>query len=656
MPIAPRSSVLYATLAWLLLAPACGRGTIESGCVSTPVFFEHEVWTPLMSRTCLACHTETGPARNTRFVLRRGSTADDLEANLAAVSAIADLKADGTSLLLAKPTAKVRHGGGRVVTEGSPAYQSLVSLVLRLAEGETCGPPGTPQNPRCELVTPKRVWRLSHAEYDNTVFDLLGDDSQPSLPFVADEEVHGFANNATALRVSPVLAEQLLLSAERIAARALGRLSTLLPCDPAEVGEAACARRFVETFGLGAYRRPLAPEETEALLAVFALGREGADFRGGVEWVLVAMLASPSFLYRAELGEPLSVASGPIALTSYELASQLSYLLTAGPPDKTLLDLAAQGSLAQSDVREAQARRLLASPRAKVQMRRFVFDWLGLTSPEELEKDTDVYPAYTPELRTAMRAETEAFLDDVLFAGDGTLGTLLSAPYTFANAPLAELYGVPYSGNGELARVSLDPSQRSGLLTHASVLGTYAHPNESSPVFRGKFVRTRLLCQDLPPPPNDLLIELPKPSPELTTRERFALHSSSDACAGCHSLMDPIGFGFENYDGIGRFRSLEQGKPIDARGELSGTQDADGAFVGAPALAQRLSQSREVAGCFARSWLRFARGRSETADDECALAGRSTKFYDKRTRVLDLMIDFIRSDDFVLRRPVGASP
>lgn len=651
----PRTVALGTALVLSFLVSACGTGTIEGGCVSTPVFFESQVWTPLMSRTCVACHTETGPARNTRFVLRRDSSPDTLEANLAAVRAIADIKEAGISLLLAKPTAQVRHGGGRVVVPGSPAHQALVALVDRLATGDSCEP-STPPDPRCELATPQRMWRLTPWEYDNTILELLGDDTQPAAAFVADEEVNGFANNALALRVSPVLAEQLLLAAERVAARAVENLSARLPCDPARDGEEACARSFVGTFGLRAYRRPVEPEETEALLAVFASGREGADFKGGIEWVIQAVLTSPSFLYRSELGEPVSSKDGRITLTSYEIASALSYLLTAGPPDDALLELAALGRLADPDVREAQARRLLATPRAKHTLRRFVFDWLALGNLGELEKDTDVYPAFTDELRAAMRAETEAFIDDVLFAGDGSLASLLSAHHTFVNAPLAELYQVPYAGAGRFERVSLDPNERAGLLTQASVLGTYAHPNESSPVFRGKFVRTRLLCQDLPPPPSDLLIELPKPSEDLTTRERFSLHSSSEACAGCHSLMDPVGFGFENYDGIGRFRAVEHDKAIDARGELTSTRDSDGSFVGATELAARLAKSREVSDCFAKNWFRFSLGRSESALDTCELDQRSQHFFDGKTRVLDLLIELIRSEGFVSRRPAGVTP
>jgi hypothetical protein len=466
------------------------------------------------------------------------------------------------------------------------------------------------------------------------------------------EEVSlGFDNQASAQTVSQLLAEQYVDAAETLAATAVADLDGLLPCDPAVVGTDDCAAEFIESFGKRAYRRPLTADEVSRLHAVFAAGLAGADFETGIRLVLTAMLASPHFLFRVELETDEIVGSGVVPLGPYELATRLSYLFTGSMPDEELLLAADEDRLGTPNEILAQGLRLLQHPFAREAVANFASQWLSLTQIESLYKDVSVYPGYYDELRPLWRRETEAFVTDVVFDGDGDLASLLAAPYTMVNAELAEFYGVtPGPQTDEFERIDLDPSRGAGFLSHASVLATNAYTYRSSPVHRGKFVREQLLCQILPPPPPDAVVEPPQIDPSATTKEQFAQHSEDPSCSGCHQLMDPIGFGFEHYDGIGSYRDVDNGLPVDATGEVLSTWDVDGPFDGVRALGDRLADSEQVRDCFVRQWYRFAHGRSETAEDACDLAGVATAFAGSGDQVQELLLALVQSQSFRHRR------
>jgi hypothetical protein len=234
----------------------------------------------------------------------------------------------------------------------------------------------------------------------------------------------------------------------------------------------------------------------------------------------------------------------------------------------------------------------------------------------------------------------------VLWEDDAHLSTMFTASYSFANKPLADLYGVSGPANATtFSRVELDPGQRAGVLTQASMLTTFASANESSPVKRGKWVRTRILCQPLPDPPPDIPA-LPAPAEGVSTRERFAMHTNNAACSGCHSLIDGLGFGLEAYDGIGRFRTTDMGVAVDSTGEVTATRDIDGPYMGGPALAQKLAMSAEVRDCAPTQWLRFALGRPETADDTCSLVALRDAFAASGGDLRELMVSLTQTDAF----------
>lgn len=292
-------------------------------------------------------------------------------------------------------------------------------------------------------------------------------------------------------------------------------------------------------------------------------------------------------------------------------------------------------------LRDGKARETIAS---------FHLQWLDVDGIGSVTKDPRVFPAFNSAVRTAMRNETVAFADHVVRQGDGKLETLLTAPFSIVTAELAPIYGLDPAAIVPMRPTPLDPSQRAGLLTHASVLAAHAHANQSSPVSRGVIVRKNLLCQPLPDPPPDVNNTPPDPKPNLTTRERFSIHQQNPACSGCHLLIDELGFGFENYDGIGVYRRTESGKPVDARGKIVATQDIDGDFVGAVELAQRLARSRQVRECVTKQWFRYALGRMESEADACTVHRLLEAFEGARQDVRALLAALAGSDAFRYRR------
>ncbi|MGK4007162.1 DUF1592 domain-containing protein [Sorangium sp. So ce1036] len=522
--------------------------------------------------------------------------------------------------------------------------------------------------PLCTTIEPGEspLRRMTRVEYDNTIFDLLGDDSRPARGFVPEEESLGFNNQAAALVVSPLLAEQYMSAAESIAARAVGRLLDEVPSCREAAGGDACrdeVEAFIAAFGKRAFRRPLAADEVAELAELFRQGLtlgeapDVADAETGLSLVVQAMLQSPHFLYRVEFGMPDPVEGDVVPLTSYEIASRLSYLLWGTMPDDALFAAAEQGALGTAEEIEAHARRMLEDPRAREAVKSFHRQWLGLEKIGEIAaggKDPELYPEYRDELLPLFQAETEAFLDHAIFEQDASVSTLFTASYSMMNRELAELYGVEGGPRGEaFERVELDPSQRAGFITHAGLLSLYAKPNRSSPVHRGRFVRQSLLCQ-IPPPPPDVVPEPPMVDPTKTTREQFSQHVADPGCRSCHKLLDPIGFGFEHYDALGRWRDTENGIPVDASGELTQT-DVDGPFDGAVELAHRLAESEQVRACVVKQWFRFGHGRAEQGEDHCSIAQATEAFEASSYNIKALLVALTQTDAFRYRRAIDAS-
>jgi Protein of unknown function (DUF1592)/Protein of unknown function (DUF1588)/Protein of unknown function (DUF1587)/Protein of unknown function (DUF1595)/Protein of unknown function (DUF1585) len=485
--------------------------------------------------------------------------------------------------------------------------------------------------------------RLTRSEYDNTVRDLLGDTTHPASQFEPDTLADGFTNNADTQNVGTSLAQQYLTAAETLATNATKDTGKLMGCDATTAGD-PCVRAFIGRFGQRAWRRPLAPTEIDTLAAVYTKGHLDFDVPTSAGMVVEAMLLSPNFLYRVEHGVPAPGAA-VVPLNSWEIASRLSYFLLGSMPDDTLFAAAAQDALRTPDQLAAQARRLLAvtGGAATDRITQFFTEWFRLINIDRLAKDPTAFPTFKPTLGPLLRDETQTFVKKTLFGGPGDLTTLFTAPYTYGTAEVAALYGAPAPGPD--GKIMLDPKQRAGLLTQAALLATFAKGDSTDPVHRGKFVWEGLLCGSVPAPPNNVNITPPTITPGTTARTRFTQHRSDMSCASCHSIMDPIGLSFENYDGMGRWRETEFGLAIDASGALKGT-DVDGPFVGAVELAQKLAVSQQAATCAVRQLFRFGYGRYDLAEDAPTIDHLAADFQTSRQKILELLVSMTQVPAF----------
>ncbi|MFT3928499.1 MAG: DUF1592 domain-containing protein [Myxococcales bacterium] len=518
---------------------------------------------------------------------------------------------------------------------------------------------GAPQDPEEMDPGPAPMLLLTNEQYANSVRALFGDIDGLS-------QVLGHAISPSALglvqgEVGPVEVERYQQAANLIAetvARDPKRLSTLAPC-AAGATPRTCADNFVRSFGARLYRAPLSDDvDIPKHLALYDVGA-ATDHAHGMELLLKGMLQAPRFLYRVEFGTDNSVSKHAVTLSGYERATRLSYLLWNEPPDARLLAAAEQGALDSAEGVSQQLDWMLADPRGATAVRRFLWQWLRLDELDYAVKDTSRFPEWDdPQLKAALRAQAQRFLDYVLNEAGADLGTLLTSPTVFSNAAISSYYG---AGEGTSFAIVDVPADRSaGILTLPALLALLAKPDESSPIYRGKFVRESLLCQTLPSPPANV----PKP-PEVqagvTTRERLRQHEVDPNCSNCHKLMDPIGFGFEHFDALGRYRSEDGGRAVDATGELllgaAGSATAStSAFDGVAALANKLAGLSEVESCMVRQWFRFSLNRFEQPVDDTVVASLVRTFHEQGGDLKGLPRAMITSDAFLHLRPREVSP
>ena len=401
-----------------------------------------------------------------------------------------------------------------------------------------------------------RLRRLTQVQYRNVLVDLFGDDLVLPVSLEPDVREEGFQSiGASSTSISPRGVEQYEDAAYDVAEQVVGwpdRLSRWMDCSVDEVVTDACAADLAARLGRRAWRRPLTDAEVERLAAVISsIEAESGDAATGVMYGIAAILMDPRFLYRAELGT--DDGSGGRILTDLELASRLSFLLWNTGPDDALLAAAEVGTLSTSDGLRAEARRLLDDDRARVGLRNFFTELYQLDLLDSLTKDPLVIPQASPEVGPAARAETLAVLEALVFDDDADFRTALTTRRTFIDRRLAAIYGVPAPDVDAAAWTELPQAGgRRGVLGHTSFLMLNAHNSTTSATLRGKFVRERLLCQVMPPPPADVDTSIPEADETSPTlRDRVAVHLEDPACSGCHELMDPIGLGFENFDAIG---------------------------------------------------------------------------------------------------------
>ena len=510
------------------------------------------------------------------------------------------------------------------------------------------GSDGTVGPPPVDAPSPGFIRRMTHREYDNTIADLLHIDLELAPTFESDLTQEGFTNNAAAQNVSPTLAEQYVAGAEAVSEVATLNIDSLLSCDALE--ETACVQAFIDDFGARAWRRPLEEQEKTKAFELFAEMRAESDLDVSVRAVIEYFLIAPHFVYLIEL-IPADGETGAVhPLSSWELATRLSYFFLGSMPDPALFEAARAGELETAEGVATQARRLLTLPRARERIGLFYEEWLHLRHIDRLQRDPVMFPDFDLSTGPLMREQVKLFVQSIILDQDGSAIDLLTSSSSFLSPELAPLYGTAQAGPvGEFQPAELDPNQRAGLLTHTAVMASLGHYDQTNPVQRGKFVRTGLLCESIQPPPPDAVISIPEVEPGTSTRERFRIHLEDPTCRTCHLFMDPIGLGFEHYDALGQWREEETGLPIDASGEIVGT-DVAGPFNGAIELAHQLAESDQTMECMTRTWLRFALGRSGTEADEGTIQAATQQWEDSGYVMKELLVALTRTNAFRQKR------
>jgi hypothetical protein len=470
--------------------------------------------------------------------------------------------------------------------------------------------------------------------------------STEDLPVDQQAATSGFLAGASI--TSAPDARLLLDKSDLLSTSAMAKLATLVPCIAAAGSAEPCARQFITQFGRKAYRRPLVDEEVTRLVALYnlQLGPDiGATFTEAVRALVMAMLQSPNFLYRKELGPAAPTKDGALVrYNSQEMASQLSYAFWASMPDDQLFALADTDKLQTVDQIQQQVRRMIVDPKAKGAYADFATQWLSLTQLPTALKDPSL--AFTPQVAQSMLAETGAFVSD-LFLGPqatGSVDSLLTSRSSFVDGTLAKIYGLTGVTGTTLQPVTFNASQRAGILTQASFLTMHGSTDGSFPVRRGAQVYRRLFCKEVELPDNVQVVAPPPALPGQTTRQRFAQHAMNP-CAGCHALFEPIGFAFENYDGLGGYRTTDNGQNVDATGTLN-TAGGPIVFNNAIDLATGLAKNQEVRDCIATQWTRYILRRREGPGDLASLQHARDAFRAASYDMRELLVAIATSDAF----------
>ncbi len=470
--------------------------------------------------------------------------------------------------------------------------------------------------PASVLVATPRLARLSRQQWSNTIRDLLHlSDISEIDSEVSGDALIGFDDQADALFVTEQLRRQLATAAEKLADKVTADpalLATLVPAN-APADASGRARAFISGFGSRAFRRPLTEAEITSHLALFNQGPTlypGVDaFKAGANIVIQALLQSPHFLYRTELSTAAG-ANGKVPLNDYEVASKLAFALTNTMPDDELLAAAAAGQLRDAAAVRAQARRLLEGPRGSVAVSNFNLQVYRLGAYDGITRDPTRFPDFKPNTPASMRQEVLEFINWAFSQGRG-IKDLYTAPVGFVNSALAPLYGVSgdFPSDGALVKVDLDPSKRSGLLTQAGFLSSYISGEEPDIIHRGVFIATRVLCKELPPP-DPKATPLIAFDPELTNRERVEKTTGKGTCGQvCHAaLLNPLGYAFENYDALGKYRTEERGRPVDAADIYSFDGELK-SFTNGVEVSHLLAEAKETHDCYVKNMMTYLHGR-----------------------------------------------
>jgi hypothetical protein len=635
----------------LTAALGIGAGTISFSKSVYPVFEE---------AGCRSCHNPDGVASSTRLQFpEQSAPADRIEAFGRSLVVLVDPRAPENSLLFRKPTLRIPHAGGQRIQPGSPEELALrawidrlvqlrgneLAKALRYREEEAAG--NGAKRPQIA------VRRLAHSQYNRTARDLLGDRSLPANQFPPEDFVNGFKNQYVAEGLSPLLEDAYSAAAEKLARTAFrnGDTHHLIPCQPSDT----CRTEFLHSFGAKAFRRPLTDAEVQRYEGLF---RQQSGFLAGAQLVVETMLQSPSFLFRLE--DTTNPKWKP-----YATASRLSYALWDSMPDDALLAAAARGELDTQEGVARSARRMLDDPKAREALDEFMSQWLRFDRVLSATKERRSYPQFTPDTPIAMTQETRRFVSDLVWGG-GDFTELFTAAYGYPNGDLARIYGIDAPANDFDKTAFPAKSERAGLLGQALFLTLTSKPDETSPTARGLFVREQFLCQHVADPPPGVNTNLPPVTQDrpMTNRERLSAHTTNTTCAGCHNLVDPIGYGLERFDAIGQRREKlkltfgqafgeagdEKRKTttveldLDITGQVAGIPNST--FSSPKELGTVLANNRQCQECVVKQYFRYVTGRTETLADRPLIRKALESFQRSGFQFREMVISMVSAPEF----------
>jgi hypothetical protein len=492
-----------------------------------------------------------------------------------------------------------------------------------------------------DCSTPKasatRLRVLTESQVNNTVLDLL--------------RLEGDFAKGLGLAMDDISLEHRAAVATQIAGQAAANLESWAPCTPAPQGDsAACKQQIIDQVGSMAYRRPLSDAERAELTTLFDAGVATKDFSTGVDWFLTGLLQAPDVVYEVTRPAPAEQPGQVVPLAPHEYATRLAYFVWDGPPDAALLDAAGSGGLADAAGRSAQISRMLADTRFLRGVTRFYAKWLHTSGFAELARDDE---DFTEGVVSALETSLLMSATSIYSSPAPNVASLFSGDAYFFNDALRSFYGIAGSG-AEFTAAPMTGQSRRGILTHPGLMALLARPGESNPISRGLYVLREILCVDVSPPPQDREIpDLPPVQAGVSTRQRLELHTSDPFCGGCHAMIDPSGFAFEGFDEVGRFRTTDQGVPVDTSGTFELGLDVDGAYEKGDDFLAKVAESQSVRACFAGHYLDFALSHPlPDPSDACSLQAVRQRFA-ATGDLRELVVTIASSDSFVMRLAEG---
>ncbi|QQR88536.1 MAG: DUF1592 domain-containing protein [Myxococcales bacterium] len=540
---------------------------------------------------------------------------------------------------------------GKLIAALTLLLSGCVGAISGLGGASGNGGAGDQSDLASELVNGRlrqRIWRLTPSEFAAEMSVLFGSQVPDLGNLPEGSPVNGFTNGAAGLMVDETTSSATFYATEDYAGYVADNAATLVQCEGATVGSRECAQIFLSSLASRAYRRPVESSELDALMALYDNGATD-DFATGIKVSVHAVLNSPFFLYRTEIGDAATQNGDERKLTQYEIASMLSFIITGHSPDQELLNAAQNGELYDAAVRTEHARRLFES--SSEVWGRFALQWLDLGRLDLATKQGELYPQFSEQLVEEMRQETQSFVQNIFVEQKGSFVDLFTASYTWTTPALADIYGATHPGSG-LAKIDLDPSTRSGVLTQLSWLTNFAGTADSSLERRGLFVWRNLICNVIPPPPAGAAQQQASLVAADASKEEIVLaRAATPTCNGCHQVMDPIGMGLENYGALGEYRDQVDGNTVNPVGTIPDF----GSFTGAVELSATIAQDPTAQACFSQRFAQYVLGSDLGSPNETDwLNSAHESFLSHTTTIEELLVGLVAHEGFIERNTGGS--